>query len=141
MKEFDRETLATFNGENGRPIYVAREGKVYDVTASKLWKGGNHMRRHQAGRDLSVDFGAAPHGEEVFARVEQVGVLKMPADLAAERPVPAWLAALLARYPFLGRHPHPMLVHFPIVFMMSAFGFSLLALLTGNRHFGTTALH
>lgn len=139
MQEFDPETLAQFDGrEGGKPVYVAHEGKVYDVSASKLWRGGMHMRRHQAGRDLSVDFAGAPHGTEVLERVVQVGVL---AGRAADQRVPAWLARLLKRYPILGRHPHPMLVHYPIALMFVTVGFTLLALLTGNRTFETTAFH
>jgi predicted heme/steroid binding protein/uncharacterized membrane protein len=142
MKEFDPETLATFNGEEpGRPVYLARDGKVYDVSASKLWQGGSHMRRHQAGCDLSVDFGAAPHGEEVFARVSQVGVLKKSSGKTARRQLPDWLERLFGRFPFLVRHPHPMLVHYPIVFMISVPVFTLLSLATGNPAFATTALH
>ncbi len=142
MKEFDPETLATFNGDKpDQPVYVARDGKVYDVSASKLWKGGSHMRRHRAGTDLSVDFGAAPHGEEVFARVSQVGVLNKSSGITARRRLPAWVETLFDRFPFLVRHPHPMLVHYPIVFMISVPAFTLLALLTGNMSFATTALH
>jgi len=143
MKEFNLEELAAYNGrEPGKPIYVARDGKVYDVSASKLWKEGSHMRRHHAGSDLSGELPAAPHGEEVFERFVRVGVIKSHPVVSKEwTELPGWLASLLSRVPFLGRHPHPMLVHFPIVFMLSTFGFTMLALITGNRNFSTTALH
>jgi len=142
MKEFNLEELATFNGqEPGKPVYLARDGKVYDVSGSKLWKGGNHMRRHQAGNDLSPELAAAPHGVEVFERVTQVGVIKARSGPAAIATLPPWLEGLLARVPFLARHPHPMLVHYPIVFTFSVLGFTLLALVTGNPSFGATALH
>lgn len=142
MKEFDPEALSTFNGqEEGKPIYVARDGKVYDVSASKLWKSGTHMKRHQAGTDLSADFAAAPHGEEVFERVSQVGVLKKAAGPVDMRQMPVWLEKILTGFPILVRHPHPMLVHFPIVFMLSVPCFTLFALATGNMAFATTALH
>ena len=59
MKEFDEAELNRYNGENGRPIYVAHDGKVYDVTESKLWRNGIHMKRHDAGCDLTTDFQAA----------------------------------------------------------------------------------
>lgn len=142
MKEFDLEELTAFDGqEAGKAVYVARDGKVFDVSESKLWKGGTHMKRHRAGNDLTADFAAAPHGEEVFERVTQVGVLKKAADRTALRPLPDWLDKMLIKFPILVRHPHPMLVHYPIVFMLSVTGFTLLALATGNMAFATTALH
>jgi len=32
MKEFSSEELSTFNGKEGRPVNIAFEGKVYDVS-------------------------------------------------------------------------------------------------------------
>lgn len=139
MREFDLEELARFNGQDGSPVYVVHQGKVYDVTGSRLWKNGLHMRRHHAGKDLTTDFQAAPHGTEIFERVSQVGVLKTAQPL--ERPMPVLLAKLLARYPMLKRHPHPMTVHFPIVFMLSATFFTMLYLMTGIKSLETTGLH
>ena len=141
MQEFNPQSLAEFDGQTqDKPVYIARDGDVYDVSGSKLWKGGLHMKRHQAGRDLSADFSAAPHGAEVFDRVTKIGVLAEPTGAADPR-LPSWLAGLLSRYPILVRHPHPMLVHYPIVFMFAGTGFTILALLTGNRSFETTAFH
>jgi predicted heme/steroid binding protein/uncharacterized membrane protein len=141
MKEFDLQKLSEYNGEkDGEPIYVARDGKVYDVSASKLWKGGMHMKRHQAGRDLSDEFPAAPHGEEVFERVQQIGVLAEQ-GVEADEHLPGWLARVLTRNALVRRHPHPMFVHYPIVFMFSTTGFVLLSLITGQRSFETTAFH
>lgn len=76
MQEFDRITLAAFNGSNGSPMYVAYQGKVYDVSRSRLWKDGVHQKRHGAGEDLSDDMGSAPHKPDVLLRFPQVGVLK-----------------------------------------------------------------
>ena len=42
MKEFDPESLEEFDGQKGRPCYVAVHGKVYDLSDSGLWKGGGH---------------------------------------------------------------------------------------------------
>jgi uncharacterized membrane protein len=112
---------------------------VIDVSQSKLWKTGIHMKRHQAGTDLTADIEAAPHGLEVLDRYPQVGAVRK--EEAAERPMPKFLSDLLARYPMLRRHPHPMLVHFPIVFMFAAPLFNLLYLITGIRSFELTAVH
>ncbi len=139
MKEFELEALAEYDGKDGRPVYIVHQGRVFDVSQSRMWKGGLHMKRHHAGRDLTTDFGGAPHGLEVFERYPQVGVVKLRE--AFEQPLPELLARLLKRFPFLRRHPHPMTVHFPIVFMLSATLFNLLYLVTGVASFETTAFH
>mgnify|MGYP000630560413 CR=1 FL=1 len=71
MKEFDLESLAVFNGKDGQPVYIAHKGRVFDVSSSKLWKTGLHMKRHPAGRDLSTDIGSAPHGVELLEKFPQ----------------------------------------------------------------------
>ena len=139
MKEIDSKELLKFNGKNGKPAYVAHQGKVFDVSKSKLWEGGVHMDRHRAGNDLTTDIQAAPHGPEVLERYPQAAGLKKKE--VAERQMPAILARLLKRFPMLRRHPHPMTVHFPIVFMFAATMFTLLYLLTGISAFELTALH
>jgi predicted heme/steroid binding protein/uncharacterized membrane protein len=139
VKTYDPEELSGFNGETGASVYVAVKGKVIDVSESKLWKGGLHMKRHHAGKDLSVDFQAAPHGEEVLERYPQVGILRE--KKTPERKIPKLLAWLLARYPMLRRHPHPMMVHFPIAFMLSTPAFTILYLLTGAKSFELTGFY
>lgn len=139
MKELDLEALKEFDGKNGKPIYIVHEGKVYDVSESKLWKNGSHMRRHSAGNDLTTEFEAAPHGTEVFERYPQVGVLKR--QQTEERKMSAELSRILELFPVLTRHPHPMTVHFPIVFMYATTIFNLLYLITGIRSFEVTAVH
>jgi len=139
IKEFSAEELASLNGQNGKPVYIAHGGKVIDVTASKLWKGGVHMKRHHAGKDLTTDIQAAPHSLEVLDRYPQVGVLKKEAT--PERKIPSSLSWLLSRFPMLRRHPHPMVIHFPIVFMIATAGFTVLFLLTDYKGFDTTAFH
>jgi len=139
MKEFDPESLAQFNGKDGKPVYIAYKGKIFDVSGSSLWKGGLHMKRHHAGQDLSSELPAAPHREEVFERYPQVGVLKQ--EVRPARPMPAFLSTLVERFPFLERHPHPLTVHFPIVFLLSVAFFNVLYLMTDYRPFNHTALH
>ncbi len=76
MKEFTREELAKFNGKNGSPIYVAHKGKVYDVSSSSLWEGGEHQGMHVGGADMSKDIADAPHETDVLERFPLVGTLK-----------------------------------------------------------------
>jgi predicted heme/steroid binding protein/uncharacterized membrane protein len=143
MKEIDSETLSKANGENEKPVYVAHGGKVFDLSGSKLWKGGVHMQRHHAGVDLTADIQAAPHGPEMLERYPQVAVLKGETgpDPSFDRKVPELLDRLLKRFPELRRHPHPMTVHFPIVFTFSGAMFALLYLVTGFKGFEITALN
>lgn len=72
---FSLEELSRYDGKAGRPAYVAYRGFVFDVSHSSLWKEGLHQARHQAGRDLTAEFAAAPHGTLVLARVPIVGRL------------------------------------------------------------------
>ena len=139
MKEFSLKELAEYTGKDGKPVYIAHEGNVYDVSNSKLWKTGLHMKRHPAGKDLTTDIQAAPHSTAVLARYPQVGVLGKAHG--GEPKMPGPLSRLITRYPMLRRHPHPMTVHFPIVFIISTTVFNILYLLTGIKSFETTAFH
>lgn len=76
MKIFTKEKLKKFNGKDGRPSYIAYEGKVYDVTESFLWKGGRHQVFHDAGEDLTDALKDAPHGPEFIYRFPVVGILR-----------------------------------------------------------------
>ena len=67
--------LANFDGEDGRPAYLAYKNKIYDVTQSKLWKNGSHMKRHHAGVDLTDILAQAPHSEDKILAMPEVGQL------------------------------------------------------------------
>jgi predicted heme/steroid binding protein/uncharacterized membrane protein len=73
--EMSEEELAFFDGREGRRAYFAYQGKVYDATDSKLWKGGTHMVRHNAGSDLTTMLLQAPHGEGRVLSMTVVGAL------------------------------------------------------------------
>jgi len=117
--EIDKTKLTENNGKDGKQAYVAYDGKVYDVTESKVWKKGLHMNRHQAGQDLTESIGAAPHSSEVLNRFKEVGTLTTELE-EVKPPLPSWLNNFLDKYPFFKRHPHPMVVHFPMAFFMAA---------------------
>ncbi len=147
LREFALADLAAYTGAEGQPVYIAFQGKVYDVSDSPLWEGGRHMDLHGAGGDLTGEFADAPHGEEVFERYPQVGIIKEAEETAPEvqlaHPSVAreFWQRQVKRVPLLRRHPHPMVVHFPIVFMISTTVFTLLYLFTGVRSFEVTGFH
>ena len=140
MREFTPEELAGFNGKEGGPVYVCFQGKVYDVSKSPLWSKGSHMNRHPSGKDLSGEITAAPHGPEVFERYPQVGILKKGPPEELEH-LPVFLQNLLLQFPMARRHPHPMIVHFPIAFLMAASLFTLLHLLFKNPRLETFSFY
>jgi predicted heme/steroid binding protein len=72
---FSTQELSRYYGKEGRPAYVAYRGLFSDVSGSFLWRGGRHQALHDAGRDLSLEFEAAPHGTLVLSRVTIVGRL------------------------------------------------------------------
>jgi len=139
-KEFRRDELREYDGTDPSKVCVAHDGKVYDVSGSKMWKGGKHMRRHQAGADLTEDLKGAPHGPEVLERVPQAGTLAPEKDPMDEN-VPEFLLRLFDRFPMLRRHPHPMTVHFPLAFCMVVPLFNLLYLITGEASLEATAFY
>jgi predicted heme/steroid binding protein len=75
LRKFTGAELEGYNGKNGKPAYIAFKGKVYDVSESDLWRGGEHMGLHQAGKDITEELELAPHMEEVLDRVKLVGEL------------------------------------------------------------------
>jgi predicted heme/steroid binding protein len=74
-KKVTKQELEANNGKNGKPAYLAYQGKVYDVSESGLWTDGDHLGMHEAGKDLTGELDAAPHREENLTRVKYVGIL------------------------------------------------------------------
>jgi len=134
------EELLSFNGKDGKPVYISFQGKIYDVSKSPLWSKGLHMNRHPSGSDLTGAISAAPHGPEVLGRYPQVGVLKKGAPEELKH-LPLVLQNLLQKFPMARRHPHPMVVHFPIALLMASTLFILLYLIFKNPSFEITSFH
>ncbi|MFH1136624.1 MAG: DUF2231 domain-containing protein [Pseudomonadota bacterium] len=141
LKEFTLESLREYDGQDGRPAYIAHQDRVIDVSASKRWKNGLHMNRHHAGGDLTPDLAAAPHDQAMLDRCPQVGVLKKEAPEPEDSSLPLFARVMLDAFPMLQRHPHPMTVHFPIVTMIFTAVFSFLYVTSGVKSFETTAFH
>ncbi len=135
-RTIDEEELQKRDGQEGRPAYVAVKGRVYDVSGSKLWRGGTHVRRHHAGQDLSLDITAAPHDESVLERVPLVGQLVAKEEEERPQTAPERLLDL-----YFGLHPHPVAVHFPVALVVVSAVFVLLHLLTGVVALEATAYY
>jgi len=143
MKEFTADELKKLNGGDG-PAHVVVDGKVYDVSGSGLWSGGEHMGRHRAGADLTAQIEDAPHGREVLERVKEAGTVSAgegpePGDGGgsepAAPPVPGWAKWIL------GFHPHPIAVHFPQATFVLAPLFLMGFYLTGKPSLERTAYY
>lgn len=66
---FTATTLTQYNGQNGKPAYVAVDGLVYDL--STVFRGGNH-KGWSAGLDLSAAF-HDQHPANYLSRYSVVG--------------------------------------------------------------------
>jgi len=67
--------LALRNGQDRPEIWIAFQGLIYDVSESRLWRGGKHYE-HWAGQDLTEELSDAPHTAKVFERFIVIGRVK-----------------------------------------------------------------
>jgi predicted heme/steroid binding protein/uncharacterized membrane protein len=130
FKRFTRKELMEFDGEEGRPAYVAFKEKVYDVSNSRLWKVGKHQGHHSAGNDLTENVLNAPHGEEVLMKFQVVG--EFSKEELSQFKLVRWLQKL---------HLHPISVHFSIAYSLAVPLLSIMYVLTGEISFETAAYY
>jgi len=95
---FTAAELKKCDGKDGAPAYVAVDGIVYDMSKSKAWKDGRHVKMHHAGADLSSalhDQAPKAMHKNVMAKVPKVGVMEgygaektasAPAQAVASKP-------------------------------------------------------
>ena len=76
QRSFSLQELSQFDGHEGRPVYVAYQGSVYDVSQSYHWRRGRHQVVHVAGHDLTDELADAPHSAELLRKFPIVGVLE-----------------------------------------------------------------
>lgn len=72
QKEYTLSQLALRNGRDKEEVWIAYKGVIYDVSRSKLWRGGEHYE-HWAGQDLTEELKDAPHTTRVFEKFVIVG--------------------------------------------------------------------
>ncbi|MGD2104012.1 MAG: cytochrome B5 [Anaerolineae bacterium] len=68
---------------------MAVNGRLYDVTDSRMWGDGVPSRRNQVGEDPTGALVWAPHGADVLDRVPMIGEM-VGAPVSAR---PAWREA------------------------------------------------
>ncbi len=139
MDRMEQDELQKHDGVDGKKSYVAFEGKIYDVSTSRLWRNGKHFKTHQAGRDLTESIKAAPHGAEVldkFAVVAEIGPGEKSPAMQTALKTPSRLVSKI-----LDRHPHPISVHFPIALCISASLFTFLGMVTPLPHMTEAAYY
>jgi membrane-associated progesterone receptor component len=67
--------LATFDGKNGRPAYVAVNGIVYDVTNNRAWAAATHFGL-TSGKDYTQEFTSCHAGQQsILATLPVIGRL------------------------------------------------------------------
>jgi predicted heme/steroid binding protein len=76
LKSITPSQLALRNGQDKPEVWIAYNGNVYDVSASRLWKMGKHYE-HWAGQDLTDELKDAPHTEKVFEKFKVIGKLEL----------------------------------------------------------------
>lgn len=138
-----KEQLKEFNGKDGKPAYIGYKGKVYDVSKSDFWAGGEHMGRFKAGEDLTDSIDMSPHGEKNIFRFEAVDTLEdgSAKEINTETVVPNAENMLsdmdkkmmAKRQWYKKNHPHPKLTHFPIGMFGMAFFVQILAAILGGK--------
>jgi len=74
LPSYTKSQLALRNGQDKPEIWVAFEGRIYDVSTSKLWRKGKHYE-HWAGQDLTDELKDAPHSRQVFEKFSVIGLL------------------------------------------------------------------
>ncbi|MDB5234201.1 MAG: cytochrome b5 [Hymenobacter sp.] len=75
LPSYTKRQLALRNGQDRDEIWVAYQGKIYDVSRSRLWQRGKHYE-HWAGQDLTAELDKdAPHTANVFDKFPVIGLL------------------------------------------------------------------
>jgi len=74
LPQYNQFQLALRNGQDKEEVWIAFQGKIYDVTHSRYWKNGKHYE-HFAGQDLTQELSHAPHTTWVFKHLTVIGEL------------------------------------------------------------------
>lgn len=74
LRPFTLAELSEYNGQDGKPVYVAMDGVVYNLTDSKLWSDAEHFGM-TPGQDLTINYKACHVGRPRLEMFPVVGFL------------------------------------------------------------------
>ncbi|KAK7741849.1 Dihydrodipicolinate synthase [Cytospora paraplurivora] len=68
FRTFTPRTLLPYNGEEGRPVYLAVRGRVFDVSSGRNFYGPGGPYENFAGRDASRGLACGSFDEEMLTK-------------------------------------------------------------------------
>lgn len=104
FKTFTPRTLLPFNGTEGKPVYLAVRGRVFDVSAGRNFYGPGGPYANFAGRDASRGLACGSFDESMLTK-DLDGPLDKLEDLGAEEmeALRGWEERFEAKYLVVGR--------------------------------------
>ncbi|KAL2019272.1 hypothetical protein VTK56DRAFT_9816 [Thermocarpiscus australiensis] len=104
FRTFTPRTLLPYNGEDGRPVYLAVRGRVFDVTRGRNFYGPGGPYANFAGRDASRGLACGSFDESMLTK-DLDGPLDPLSDLGSEEmeALQGWEERFLEKYLVVGR--------------------------------------
>ncbi|OAA65802.1 membrane-associated progesterone receptor component 1 [Niveomyces insectorum RCEF 264] len=104
FRTFTPRTLLPYNGQDGKPVYLAVRGRVFDVTAGRNFYGPGGPYENFAGRDASRGLASHSFDEDMLTK-DLDGPLDPLADLDGEQreALQGWEERFDSKYLVVGR--------------------------------------
>jgi membrane-associated progesterone receptor component len=104
FQTFTPRTLLHKNGTNGKPVYLAVRGKVFDVTSGRQFYGPGGPYASFAGRDASRGLAHGSFDEDMLTK-DLDGPLDTLSDLDSDQKeaLQGWEERFLEKYLVVGR--------------------------------------
>ncbi|KAK6814473.1 hypothetical protein RU639_009555 [Aspergillus parasiticus] len=104
LRMFTPTDLLDFNGTNGKGIYIAVRGRVFDVSMSKNFYGPGGPYENFAGRDATRGLALQSFDKEVLTK-DLKGPLDDVKDLTRDElgNLESWEERFLSKYPVVGQ--------------------------------------
>lgn len=104
FRTFTPRTLLPYNGEDGRPVYIAVRGRVFDVTRGRNFYGPGGPYANFAGRDASRGLACGSFDESMLTK-DLDGPLDTLSDLGPDEmeALRGWEERFEEKYLVVGR--------------------------------------